>query len=79
MTTTIKNNQKVFMLRGTGWCSDQYFCNMADIVKCAKQFGTNQPYKIFHFWDGKQTGITRKKLIEWMEANQLDASYFKGN
>lgn len=77
MLTTIDNNQRVFMIYGTGWNTQKYFCNMPDIVKCAKEFEINQPYIICHFWNNKAEKLTIKKVIELLEANQLDASFFK--
>jgi hypothetical protein len=77
MTTTINNNSRVFMLRGMGWNTQNYFCNMEDIVKCAGEFEKNQPYSIFHFWNGKQTKLSVKMVIAMLEANRLDSSFFK--
>lgn len=77
MKTTIDNNQRVFLLQATGWSSAHFFCNMADIVTCAGQFEKNQPYTISHFWNGQPKKLTTKKVIELLEANQLDASFFK--
>lgn len=77
MTTTIDNNQRIFILFGTGWNTQKYVCNMSDIVNCAKQFDKNQPYQIHHIWDYKLHKLTVKYVIELLEANQLDSSYFK--
>ena len=77
MQTTINNDLRVFMLVGTGWNTQKYFCNMEDIVKCAGEFERNQPYNIYHFWNNKPVKLSVKKLIEILEANQLDASFFK--
>lgn len=77
MTTTINNDLRVFMLRGMGWNTQNYFCNMEEIVKCAKEFETSQPYNIYDFWNGQQKKLTVNKLIEILEANQIDASFFK--
>lgn len=77
MQTTINNDLRVFMLRGMGWNTQNYFCNMEDIVKCAGEFEKNQPYSIYHFWNGLQKKLTVKQVIEILEANQLDATFFK--
>ena len=53
MTTTINNNERVFLLHGTGWNTQKYFCNLKDITDCAKQFEKNQPYTIYHLWNNK--------------------------
>lgn len=77
MKTTIDNNQRKFMLAGKGWNTQTYICNMQDIVKCAQEFEANQPYTISHLWNGEFKKLSVKAVIEMMEANQLDASFFK--
>lgn len=78
MTTTIDNTQRVFLIQATGWSSEHYFCNMADIVQCAGKLERHQPYEISHYWNFKFKKLTKNKVIELLEANQLDASFFKG-
>jgi len=77
MTTTINNNESVFLLQGTGWNTEKYFCNLADLVNCAKQFEKNQPYKVYRYFNFKLQKLSVKSVIELLEANQLDTSFFK--
>lgn len=77
MTTTIDNNQRVFLLQGKGWNSQKYFCNLADLTNCAKQFEKNQPYEIKEFWNFRLRKISLKFVIALLEANQLETSFFK--
>lgn len=77
MITTINNNERVFLLQGTGWDNQKYFCNLADLTNCAKQFEQNQPYEIKEFWNFRLHKISVKFVIEILEANQLNASFFK--
>lgn len=77
MNITINNDLRVFMLVGTGWNTQKYFCNMEDLVKCAGEFEKNQPYSIYHFWDGQQKKLRVKEVIDILEGNQLDATFFK--
>lgn len=77
MTTTIDNNQRVFILIGMGWNTQKYFCNMGDIVKCAGEFERNQPYSIYHFYNNRMKKLSVKQVIELLEANQLPANFFK--
>lgn len=79
MNTTIDNNQRIFLIYGTGWNTQKYVCNLADLAKCAAQFENNESYCICHIWDLKLQKITSKYVIELLEANQLfaDASFFK--
>lgn len=77
MTTTIDNTQRVFILRGTGWNTQQYACNLKDVTNCAKQFEDMQPYTISEIWNGSLHKMSIKKVAEMLEANQMDSSLFK--
>lgn len=77
MTTTIDNNQRVFIIRGSGWNTQQYACNLKDVTMCAKEFEDMQPYTVSEIWNGKLKRLTIKKIVELLEANELDASLFK--
>lgn len=77
MNTTIDNTQRIFILQGIGWNTQKYVCNMADIAKCAAQFEANQPYYISHIWNSRIQKLSTKQVIELLEANQLDTSFFK--
>ncbi len=77
MQTTIDNTQRKFLVMGKGWNTQQYVCNMKDIVKCAKQFEDNQPYTISHLWNGEIKKLSVKGVIELLEANQLPTTFFK--
>lgn len=77
MQTTINNNHQVFMVYGTGLNTQKYFCNLQDVVKCCKEFEDNQPYIICRFWNNKPYKMSKAKLIDQLEANQLDATFFK--
>jgi hypothetical protein len=77
MKPVIDNNQSKFLLTGKSWNTQTYVCNMGDIAKCAKEFDVNQPYTISRLWNGEFKKLTVKKVIELLEANQLDASFFK--
>jgi len=77
MQTIINNNESVFLLQGTGWNTEKYFCNLADLTNCAKQFEKNQPYNIFRYFNFKLQKLSVKSVIELLEANQLDTSFFK--
>lgn len=77
MNTIINNDLRVFMIHGTGWNTQRYFCNMEDLETCAKEFEKNQPYQIYHFWNNKMQRLSRTDVIAILEGNQLDASFFK--
>lgn len=77
MKTEIDNNQRVFILMGTGWNTQKYFCNLADLAKCAGQFEKHQPFNIAEFWNYKVKKLTVKKVVELLEANQMDSTFFK--
>jgi len=54
-----------------------FFCNMADIEKCIKELPVNEPYNIYHFWNGKPERLSRKTLKSFMNANQLNDQWIK--
>lgn len=79
MKTTINNEERVFAIFGQGWSSFKIFCNLKDLVKCCKSIEKNQPFKVVHFWNNKLQPLSKKYLIELMEANERgnDVAYFK--
>jgi len=77
MKTVIDNNQRKFMVIGKGWNTQQYICNLKDVVKCAKQFEANQPYEISEIWNGKFKKLTVKTVVSYLESSQLPATFFK--
>lgn len=79
MKTTIDNNQRLFLLKRTGWNSQHYACNLADVVLCAKQFEKNQPYNVYELFNFKIKKLSVKTVITFLESNQLDATFFKPN
>lgn len=75
--TTINNELRVFMIVKQGWGNRQYFCNMEQIEECIKDLQEHDEYKIYEFWNNKQTSISRKKLKEILDANQINSSFIK--
>jgi len=73
MTTTIDNNQKVFLL--TGDMGKTVFCNMHDIPAAFNSFEDKDAVKIYYFWNATRTHIGRKKLNEWFKANQINYKF----
>lgn len=69
MTTTIDNNQKVFLL--TGDMGKTVFCNMHDIPAAFNSFDDKDAVKLYYFWNATRTHISRRKLSEWFKANQI--------
>lgn len=61
MTTTIDNNQRVFLI--TTSTGKQAFCNSKDFNQVLKDLDTNEGYyKVYHFWNGKQKIINKNAL-----------------
>jgi hypothetical protein len=75
--TTINNELRVFMIVKQGWGNKQYFCNMEQIEECVKDLQEHDDYKVYEFWNNKQTSISRKKLKDILTANQIDSSFIK--
>lgn len=77
--TVINNEHRVFMVHGFGWNTQRFFCNMEDLQMCCQRFEKKQPYHIFEFWNNKPKKLSIKKVISLLEANELDATFFKSS
>ena len=73
MTTTIDNNQKVFLL--TGDMGKTVFCNMHDIPAAFNSFEDKDEVTIYYFWNATRTHISRRKLNDWFKANQINFKF----
>lgn len=70
MITTIKNNERVFMV--TTSVANHYFCNIKDLPNVIKSNDLRAGYyKIFHFWNNKQTRLTKKLLKDMLNAHSI--------
>lgn len=74
MHTTIKEGLRVYMIvTSTG---KQMFCHIQDLNRIIKEMGANPGYfKIYHFWNNKQTKISKKDLLKMFEGSQLKQQF----
>lgn len=72
MTTTIDNNQRLFIVQRNGFSSDKVACNLKDIPKAIREFETNDSLTVHEFWSGRLKKCSKKHLREMLEANQID-------
>lgn len=73
MTTTIDNNQKVFMLYGD--MNTKLFCNLKDLPECFNYFDDRDEVKIYTFWNFEKKRVSKKQVGEWLAANQIEATF----
>lgn len=74
MNTTINNNQRKFLVQSQGFGSQKdIFCNLANIpFILAEYFEPNEEYKVFEYWDRKLKQVSKNRLNEMFEANQIN-------
>lgn len=71
MTTTIDNNQKIFMLQGD--MGRTVFCNLADVPAAFNSFDDRDAVEIYYFWNYAKKRIRKTQLNTWFKANQINA------
>ena len=73
MTTTIDNNQRIFML--TGDYNQSLICNLKDLEKCFNTFDDKDSIKIQHKWNGRFVRCTKKSIVDMLKAFKLDHGF----
>ena len=78
-TTTINNDQRKFLVQNQGFGSTKdIFCNLHDIpFVLSEYFEKNEEYKVFEYWNRKLKQVSKKKLLELYQANQIDGQTVK--
>ena len=73
--TVLKQGHRVYMIvTSTG---KQAFCNITELNKTVEGLETHEGYfKIYHFWNNKQTYLSRKKLLVMFEGSQLKQEFY---
>jgi hypothetical protein len=69
MTTTINNDERVFLL--TGDMGKKIFCNLSDIPKAVREFDDPSEIEIFHFWNLDKKRASKKLLNDMFKAAQM--------
>jgi hypothetical protein len=79
MKTTINNNERKFLVQSQGFGNAKdIFCNLRDIpFVLAEYFEKNEEYKVYEFWNRKLTRVSKKRLLELYQANQVNQNPVK--
>lgn len=74
MITKIDNTQRKFLVQSQGFGNTKdIFCNLQDIPNVlVQEFGPNDKFKVYEFWNRKLKGCSKKYLNEMFVANQID-------
>jgi len=74
-TTTLKENERVFLIHREGFFVRDYFCNLAAIPSIIKeQLEPHDSYTISEYWNKAFKRCSKKHLNEMFKANQIDFS-----
>lgn len=73
MITIIDNNQRIFRLSVDTMHGIDIFCNMKDIPKVIQNLKNDGHgnFKVYEFWNRKFKLISKKKLNDYLEANNI--------
>jgi hypothetical protein len=74
MKTILDNNQRKFLVQSQGFGGQQdIFCNLANIPFIISEcFEPNEEFKIFEYWNRKLKQVSKKRLKELYQANQIN-------
>jgi hypothetical protein len=73
MTTTIDNNQRVFLL--TGDFNKSLICNLKDLEKCFNSFDDKDTVLIQHKWNNRFIKCSKKSIVDMLKAFKLDHGF----
>ena len=74
-TTTINNNERIFLL--TGDMGKHLICNIEDFKKCFNQFEDKDEVQINHLWNNRFVKCSKKSVIDMSEALNLEHPFNK--
>jgi len=69
MTTTINNNQRIFLV--TGDYNTSLICNIEDLQRCCNEIQDKNSIKIKHKWNNRFVRCSKKNLIDMLKALDL--------
>ena len=75
MTTTINNNQRIFLI--TGDYNSSFICNIQDVEMCCNAIGDKNSIKIQHKWNNRFVRCSKKSVIEMLKSLNLNYSFIK--
>ena len=62
MKTTIKNNERIFLL--TGDMGIHFICNIEEFRNCLNLFDDREEVKIQHLWNNRFVNCSKKSVVE---------------
>ncbi len=72
MTTTIDNNQKVFLITHKSFPSRSYVANLQDVPKiCEEVIGLKNVIEFKHLWNNDFKRISKREMNKLFLANQI--------
>ena len=75
MTTTINNNQRIFLI--TGDYNQSFICNIEDLERCVKEIEDKDSIKIQHKWNNRFVRCSKKSIVEMLKSLKLNYSFIK--
>lgn len=73
MTTTIENNERVFIVHRNGFFTRDYFVNLKDIPTIITQeLEKNDEYIILEYWNKKFKRVSKNNLNAMFTANNIN-------
>lgn len=73
MNTTIKNNERTFLLNGD--MGKSFVCNIEDFKKCWDEYEDKDNITVAHKWNGRFVKCSKKSIIDMMKAFSIDYSF----
>jgi hypothetical protein len=73
-TTILNNNERKFLVQSQGFGTQKdIFCNLHDIpFILSEYFEKHEEFKVFEYWNRKLKQVSKKRLIELYQANQIN-------
>jgi hypothetical protein len=75
MITTIKNNERIFLLLGD--MGQTLICNIEELEKCYNEFDDKDGLIIQHKWNGRFVKCSKKSIVDMLKSLNLNYSFLK--
>ena len=75
MTTTINNNQRIFLI--TGDYNQSFLCNIKELEKCYNEIQDKNSIKIQHKWNNRFVRCTKKSITEMLDSLDLNKGFLR--
>ena len=75
MTTTINNNQRIFLV--TGDYNGSFICNIQQLEQCCNEIQDKNSIKIQHKFNNRFVRCSKKSILEMLKSLDLNTSFIK--